>query len=94
MDDVILVRTDRLRGVEIDAVRRIARVRAGTKWRDVLPRASELGLAALHGSTGDVSVAGYSLGGGVGWYRCLRVLKAVIDPHDVMRANHPIPPAW
>jgi hypothetical protein len=68
MDNVILVRTDRLRGVEIDVARRIARVRAGAKWRDVLPRASELGLAALHGSTGDVSVAGYSLGGGIGWY--------------------------
>jgi hypothetical protein len=33
-----------------------------------VPRASDLGLAALHGSTPDVSVAGYSLGGGVGWY--------------------------
>ena len=68
MDDVILVRTDRLRGVEIDADRGIARVGAGDKWEDVLPRASELGLAGLHGSTPDVSVAGYSLGGGVGWY--------------------------
>jgi FAD/FMN-containing dehydrogenase len=68
MDDVVLVRTDDLRGVEIDERRRVARVRAGSKWEDVVPRASELGLAALHGSTPDVSVAGYSLGGGVGWY--------------------------
>ena len=68
MDDVILLRTDELRGVEIDVERRVARVRAGSKWEDVVPRASELGLAALHGSTPDVSVAGYSLGGGVGWY--------------------------
>ena len=68
MDDVILLRTDKLRGVRIDAERRVARVRSGSKWEDVVPRASELGLAALHGSTPDVSVAGYSLGGGVGWY--------------------------
>ncbi|MGZ8686954.1 MAG: FAD-binding oxidoreductase [Gaiellaceae bacterium] len=68
MDNVILVKTDALQGVEIDAKRRIARVRGGAKWGDVVPRASELGLAALHGSTPDVSVAGYSLGGGVGWY--------------------------
>ena len=68
MDGVILVRTDLLRGVEIDAARRVARVGAGCKWEEVVPLASELGLAALHGSTGDVSVAGYSLGGGVGWY--------------------------
>ena len=68
MEDGILLRTDRLRGVEIDAERRVARVRAGSKWEEVVPRASDLGLAALHGSTTDVSVAGYSLGGGVGWY--------------------------
>jgi FAD/FMN-containing dehydrogenase len=68
MDNVVLVKTDALQGVEIDAERRIARVRSGAKWGDVVPRASELGLAALHGSTPDVSVAGYSLGGGVGWY--------------------------
>ncbi len=68
MDDVILVKTDRLQGVEIDVEHRIVCVRAGSKWGEVVPRASELGLAALHGSTPDVSVAGYSLGGGVGWY--------------------------
>jgi FAD binding domain/Berberine and berberine like len=68
LDDVILVKTDNLRGVEIDAERRVARVGAGSKWGDVVPPASDLGLAALHGSTPDVSVAGYSLGGGVGWY--------------------------
>lgn len=68
MDDVILVKTDALQGVEIDSGRRIARVRSGAKWGDLVPAASELGLAALHGSTPDVSVAGYSLGGGVGWY--------------------------
>jgi FAD/FMN-containing dehydrogenase len=68
LEDVILLKTDALRGVEIDAERRIARVRSGAKWADVVPAASELGLAALHGSTPDVSVAGYALGGGVGWY--------------------------
>lgn len=68
MDDVLLLRTDALRGVEIDVDRRVARVLSGAKWGDLVPRASELGLAALHGSTPDVSVVGYALGGGVGWY--------------------------
>jgi FAD/FMN-containing dehydrogenase len=68
LDDVILVKTDAMQGVEIDVERRIARVRSGAKWGNVVPQASDLGLAALHGSTPDVSVAGYSLGGGVGWY--------------------------
>jgi FAD binding domain-containing protein/berberine-like enzyme len=68
MDNVILVKTDLLQGVVIDTNKRIARVRSGAKWETVVPRASDLGLAALHGSTPDVSVTGYSLGGGVGWY--------------------------
>ena len=68
MDDLILVKTDLLQGVEIDVAGRRARVASGTKWGQVVPQASELGLAALHGSTPDVSVTGYSLGGGVGWY--------------------------
>jgi FAD/FMN-containing dehydrogenase len=68
LEEMILVKTDAMQGVEIDAERRIARVRAGAKWGNLVPQASELGLAALHGSTPDVSIAGYSLGGGVGWY--------------------------
>src|SRR5581483_10656464 len=46
LDGVILVRTDALQGVRIDADRRIARVGAGSKWENVVPQASELGLAA------------------------------------------------
>jgi FAD/FMN-containing dehydrogenase len=68
LEETIILRTDALRGVAIDAPNRRARVRAAAKWEDVVPAASELGLAALHGSTGDVSVVGYTLGGGLGWY--------------------------
>lgn len=68
LDRTILVKTDALQEVSIDAERKIARVGGGVKWGAVVPQASDLGLAALHGSTPDVSVAGYSLGGGVGWY--------------------------
>ena len=68
LEDTILLRTDAMLGVEIDVEARRARVEAGAKWEHVVPRASELGLAALHGSTPDVSVVGYSLGGGLGWY--------------------------
>jgi FAD/FMN-containing dehydrogenase len=66
--DTILLKTDGLDTVEIDAATLTARVGSGVKWESVVPRASELGLAGLHGSTPDVSIAGYGLGGGVGWY--------------------------
>ncbi len=68
LERTILLKTTRLDAVEIDAAARRARVGAGARWEDVVPAASELGLAALHGSTPDVSIAGYSLGGGLGWY--------------------------
>jgi FAD/FMN-containing dehydrogenase len=63
----ILLRTSAMTGVQIDAGLRQARAAAGAQWQDVVPGASELGLAALHGSSGTVGVAGYSLGGGVSW---------------------------
>jgi FAD/FMN-containing dehydrogenase len=53
--------------VEIDPQRRIARVGAGVVWEEVVDAATPHGLYPLHGSSPTVGVAGYSLGGGVGW---------------------------
>jgi hypothetical protein len=65
--DTILVKTDRLRGVEIDPVRHTARVEAGALWLDAVEAAAQHGLAALAGSSPNVGVVGYILGGGVSW---------------------------
>ena len=46
---------------------RRARVEAGALWEDVVAPANEQGLTALHGSSPNVGVVGYSLGGGIGW---------------------------
>jgi FAD/FMN-containing dehydrogenase len=67
LSDVVLVRTHRMRGVEIDADHRIARVEAGARWSDVAGPASEHGLAAMAGSAPSVGVVGYTVGGGLGW---------------------------
>src|ERR1700759_1308453 len=61
------IRPAALSRVSIDAERRIARVGSGALWGDLVPQASELGLAACHGSSPTVGIVGYSLGGGVGW---------------------------
>ena len=63
----ILVRTSRMRGVEIDAEANQARVQAGALWGEVVPAAARHGLAGLAGSAKDVGVVGYTLGGGIGW---------------------------
>jgi FAD/FMN-containing dehydrogenase len=67
LDDTLILNTSALTGVLIDADAQRVRVGAATRWRDVVPPLSELGLAALHGSSPDVGIVGYSLGGGIGW---------------------------
>ncbi|MFN8202922.1 MAG: FAD-dependent oxidoreductase [Solirubrobacteraceae bacterium] len=66
-DDTIIVDVSGLDEVAIDADALRVRVGAGVRWEQVVPALSELGLAALHGSSPDVGIAGYSLGGGMGW---------------------------
>jgi FAD/FMN-containing dehydrogenase len=67
LSDTILVKTSAMRSVVVDPAARIARLEAGAWWMDVTEAAAEHGLAALAGSSGDVGVAGYSLGGGLSW---------------------------
>ena len=76
LDDTILVKTSRLRGVEIDAGARRARIEAGALWEDVVEPAAEQGFVVLHGSSPDVGVIGYTLGGGMGWLARSRGLAA------------------
>ena len=65
--DTILMNLRELRDVSIDAPARRVRVGAGATWQDVTPALSAHGLAALHGSSPGVGIAGYSLVGGMGW---------------------------
>lgn len=68
LDDVVIVRTSEMSAVSVDPVARTARAEGGALWQDVVEAVSPHGLAALHGSSPDVAVTGYSLGGGLGWY--------------------------
>jgi FAD/FMN-containing dehydrogenase len=68
LSETVLLRTSALTGVHVDPEKRIARIGAGVLWEDVVDAAAAHGLAALHGSSPDVGVVGYSLGGGMGWY--------------------------
>lgn len=68
LGDVVLARTSRLDGVAVDATARRVRVGAGVRWGAVVAATAPHGLAALHGSSPTVGVAGYCLGGGIGWY--------------------------
>jgi FAD/FMN-containing dehydrogenase len=65
LDDAILLKTERMRGVRIDPTARVARVEAGALWLEAVEAAAQHGLAALAGSSPDVGVVGYTLGGGM-----------------------------
>ncbi|EGD56102.1 FAD-binding oxidoreductase [Gordonia neofelifaecis] len=68
MDRAILLRMSEFSGVTIDPDLGTARILGGTLWQAVLDAAAPFGLTALHGSTGDVAVAGFILGGGLSFY--------------------------
>jgi hypothetical protein len=67
LDDSVLLRTSRLRGISVDPMARVARVGAGERWRAVLAAAGAHGLAPLAASGREMGVVGYTLGGGLGW---------------------------
>ena len=67
LENTLLLNVSALQDVQVDPGARRVRVGAGVKWERVVPRLSAHGLAGLHGSSPDVGIAGYSLGGGMGW---------------------------
>jgi FAD/FMN-containing dehydrogenase len=95
LDDLVLIRTERLDTIQIDVTARTARVGAGVLWEDVVEAASPHGLAALHGSSPNVGVVGYLLGGGLSFYarahglavNHLRSVEAVLADGRVVHAD-------
>lgn len=65
--DTLLLKTERMRGVEIDPQARRARVEAGVLGKPLAQAAGEHGLCYLSGTSPDVGVLGYTLGGGFSW---------------------------
>ncbi|MFE6923610.1 FAD-binding protein [Nocardia sp. NPDC057663] len=93
--DVLLVRLHEFTGVTVDPAARVARVTGGTLWRDVIAATAPHGLTALHGSAGDVAVAGYLLGGGLSFYgrehglaaSAVRAIELVTADGSLVRAT-------
>src|SRR3546814_20439751 len=78
-----------------DPVRGVVRVEGGTIWEPAVDAAAAHGKAVLHGSSPDVGIAGYSLGGGIGWYsrklglaaNSLTAVEVVIGDGSLVRAD-------
>lgn len=95
LSDVVLVSLAGLRGVTVDPAARTARILGGSLWNDVIEAAAPHGLTALHGSAGDVSVAGYALSGGLSFYarthglavNSVRAVQLVTADGSLVRAS-------
>ena len=94
--DTVLLKTERMRGIRIDPQARIARVEAGIVWLDVVHAAARRGLAALAGSSPDVGVVGYTLGGGLSFLgrkyglaaSSVQAIEVVTADGRLVRADH------
>ncbi|KGN41675.1 FAD-binding oxidoreductase [Knoellia aerolata] len=88
LGDVVLLRTNEMSAVSVDPEARIARAEGGALWQDVVEAAASHGLAALHGSSPDVAVIGYTLGGGLSWYaRSLGLATNSVTAVEVVTAD-------
>ena len=94
--DTVLLRTERMRGIRIDPQARTARIEAGAIWLDAVQAAARHGLAALAGSSPDVGVAGYTLGGGMSFLSrkyglaasSVQAIEVVTADGRLVRADH------
>jgi hypothetical protein len=98
LDGVILVKTERMRDVAIEGEK--ARAEAGALAEDVAEAASAQGMSSMPGTSPNVGVAGYTLGGGLSWlgrkygWACnrvsaLEVVTADGEPRTVSAASDP-----
>lgn len=65
-DGAVLITTSRMAAITIDPAARTARVEAGVRGGALVRAAAEHGLAPLNGSSPEVGVVSYHLGGGIG----------------------------
>ena len=64
-DDGLVIDMSAMRGVEVDADRRVALVQGGATWGDVDTATQGVGLAVPGGEVSTTGVAGFTLGGGM-----------------------------
>jgi hypothetical protein len=66
-EDTLLVKTERMRGIQIDGQARSARVESGVLAKPLAEASADHGLSFLAGTSPDAGLAGYLLGGGFSW---------------------------
>jgi FAD/FMN-containing dehydrogenase len=94
-DGVMVIDLSPMNDVHVDAAARMAKVGGGAVWADVDAATQEHGLATTGGLVSTTGVAGFTLGGGIGWLMrkhglaCDNLLAAEVVTADgrVVRAS-------
>src|SRR3954452_20393864 len=95
VDDGLVIDLSRMRNVEVDPERRIARSEGGPPWLDLDAATQQHGLVTPGGVVGSTGVTGLALGGGIGHLTaqfgltCDNLIAAelVTPAGEVVRAN-------
>ena len=66
-DGGLVIDLSAMKAVQIDGERRTARVEPGATWKDFDEEAQKYSLATTGGLISSTGVAGFTLGGGIGW---------------------------
>ena len=75
-DGGVMIDLAEMKGITIDPEEATARVEGGVIWRELNDAAAEHGLAVTGGAISATGVAGYTLGGGLGWLMAKHGLAA------------------
>ena len=66
-DGGLMIDLSEMRGIHVDPQARTARAQGGVTWKELNREAHAHGLAVTGGAISSTGIAGYTLGGGLGW---------------------------
>jgi FAD/FMN-containing dehydrogenase len=66
-DDAVMIDLAEMKDIQVDPEARTARAEGGVTWAELNAAAGEHGLAVTGGAISTTGIAGFTLGGGLGW---------------------------
>jgi FAD/FMN-containing dehydrogenase len=66
-DGALMIDLSQMKGIHVDPVTKRVRAQGGVIWRELNREAGAHGLAVTGGAISETGIAGYTLGGGLGW---------------------------
>jgi FAD/FMN-containing dehydrogenase len=67
MDDALMIDLSQMKGIHVDPAAKRARAQGGVTWWELNREAAAHGLAVTGGAISTTGIAGFTLGGGLGW---------------------------